>query len=306
MTPPPMKLELTADGAGLRLDTPPLSTEGLTLSITGNKGSGKSNTLAVIAEESHRIGIPFIYYDLNGDCASLRELGDDVLVIGNRKNRTHPLRQAHYDLDAIANNPTEYIRLVLEDGYSMCVDLSRSASPEPVSAFTNLLRAHFNLAELFRTPVTVIVDEAHRLAPQMGADDEQKASLKVMQDVATDGRKRGMLFVTATQRATYLHKSVIFGANVRLFGKITWLDDFKRLREYLPPAFNHPRQGFNKMKSLRGGEFVIVSDQKFGVVQVKLRETTDLGKTPAFTRRAKKQRPSLQQLQLPIMERADN
>lgn len=302
----PMKLELTADGAGLRLDTPPYSEEGLTLSLTGNKGSGKSNALAVIAEESHRIGLPFIYYDPNGDCASLRELGDDVLVIGNRKNRTHPLRQAHYALDAVANNPVEYMRLVLEDGYSLCVDLSRSASPEPVAAFARLLRAHFNLAELFRLPVTVIVDEAHRLAPQMGADEEQKASLKIMQDVATDGRKRGMMLVTATQRATYLHKSVIFGANVRLYGKITWLDDYKKLRDTLPPGFNHPQRGFGKMKALRSGEFVMVAEQRFGVIQTKLRETFDLGKTPAFTRRAKKQRPSLQQLQLPIKEDAHN
>ncbi|MCG3208651.1 MAG: hypothetical protein FOGNACKC_02263 [Anaerolineae bacterium] len=295
----PMKLELTASGLGLRLDTPPYSEEGLTMSLTGNKGSGKSNTLAVIAEESHRIGVPFVYYDPNGDCASLRELGEDVLVVGNPRHRGHPLRQAHYALDTVARDAGDFIKMVLEDGYSLCVDLSRSASPEPVAAFARLMQLHFLLAELERVPVMIIVDEAHRLAPQMGADEDQKASLKIMQDVATDGRKRGMMLVTATQRATYLHKSVIFGANVRLYGKITWLDDYKKLRDTLPPGFNHPQHGFGKMKALRSGEFVIVAEQRFGVIQTKRRETFDLGKTPAFQRRARP-RPSLQQLQLPI------
>lgn len=300
----PIKLELTTEGVGLRLDTPPFSEEGLTLSITGNKGSGKSNTLAVLAEESHRIGVPFIYYDPNGDCASLRELGEDVIVIGNLKNRAHPLRQAHYDLETAARSAVDFIRMVIEDGYSLCVDISRSASPESVEAFTRLMRAHFYLADIHRLPVLVIVDEAWRVAPQMGADEFQKDSLKVMQDVSADGRKRGMLFVTATQRATYLHKSIIFGANVRLFGKITWLDDYKKIKEYLPPGYNHPKHGFGKMKGLHGGEFVVISDQKFGVIQVKRRETTDLGRTPAFKQRVKKERPSITQLQLPLRSEA--
>jgi DNA helicase HerA-like ATPase len=294
-----MKLELTAEGAGLRLDTPPYSEEGLTISLTGNKGSGKSNALAVLAEEAHRIGLPFIYYDPNGDCASLRELGEDVLVVGNVAHRGHQLRQAHYPLNAVARDAADFIKMVLDDGYSLCVDLSRSAAEEPVAAFTRLMQAHFALADFNRTPAMILVDEAYRFAPQMGADDDQKASLKTLQDVATDGRKRGMMLVTATQRATYLHKSVIFGANVRLFGKITWLDDYKKLRDTLPPGFSHPKHGFGKMSALGRGEFVIVSEQRFGVIQMKRRETVDLGKTPAFERR-QKTRPSIQQLQLPI------
>lgn len=132
----------------------------------------------------------------------------------------------------------------------------------------------------------VIVDEAQRLAPQMRADALQKESKKALSMVAADGRKRGMALVTATQRATYLDKSVIFGANVRFFGKMTWEDDFKRIRSYLPPGFSHPVHGFNKMRSFRSGKFIFIgADNQVGVIQLMKRKTKDLGVTPSFKRK---------------------
>ena len=70
-----MIIRLSDDGAQIDLSKPPYDTEGLTCCLLGNKGAGKSNALAVMAEEFHANQIPFIFYDPNGDAASLRQPG---------------------------------------------------------------------------------------------------------------------------------------------------------------------------------------------------------------------------------------
>lgn len=298
-----IRLSKTADDQyiGLNLISSVYADEGLTVSIVGNKGSGKSNALAVLSEEAHRNGLPFIYYDVNGDACSLRQLDQNIRVIGDPQNPLHRIRRADYHINEAIKNPRKFIKMMLADGKSLVVDMSYTdAHPEPIEVFPLLMMAHFKLSLTYREPCMVIVDEAQRMAPQTGADDVQKESKRALSMVAADGRKRGMALVTATQRATYLDKSVIFGANVRLFGKITWEDDFKRIRSYLPPGFSHPVHGFNKMRKFRSGQFVFVgADDQVGVIRLIKRSTKDLGVTPSFKR---KKQEADERVQLSLFE----
>lgn len=286
-----MKIVLTTDGAGLNLLASPYLTEGLSLSIIGNKGSGKSHTLAVLAEEAHRNHLPFIYYDVNGDAASLRQLGDDVLVVGRAQSDT--MRNAHYVIDDVVKSPADYIRLVLQDGFSLVVDLSGRAIEEKAYFFATLAEAHFEISESIREPVMALVDEAHIFAPQKRVRGKQVESLDMFTAIMSDGRKRGILLALATQRATYLNKDVLFGMNVRLFGKITWYPDFETVRPYLPPGTR-----FEHLRGLATGYYYIVSENAYGKLHIKPRTTPDLGGVPVIRTRRRKARPSAQQLQL--------
>jgi DNA helicase HerA-like ATPase len=289
-----MRIQLS-DDVTLDLAGPPYDTEGLTVCILGNKGSGKSNTMAVIAEEAHRNQIPFIYYDPNGDAVSLRELGDDVLTIGNP---AHPqqIRRADYPLEVTLAEAGDFVQMVLRDGYSLVVDLADQESPaHPLDVFTALLNRHYSQAGRLRLPAFVLVDEAQAFAPQSGADKEEKVSRRVLRKVAADGRKRGMLLAVATQRPTYLDKALIYGANVRIFGKCTYFPDFEDIRNYTPTSFQ-------QLRALRSGEVYIVSEHALGKTQIKRRQTTDLGRTPAFQARARGKRPGKKQLQFSFME----
>lgn len=268
---------------GIDLSKPPYADEGLTLAILGNKGSGKSNLLGLLAEQADSHGLPFIFFDVNGDAASLRELGAHVRIVGDPDNPLHPTRRAHFSLAQAISNPNLFVDMVLREERSLVVDLSYSDQvEEPLWAFERLAAAHFKMAGRLRKPVMVVVDEAQRLAPQMGADDVQKACKKTLTAITADGRKRGIALVVATQRATYLDKSVVYGANVRMFGKTTWEPDFKSIRYYLPPGFSHQIHGFNKLQNFRSGEFIIVSPKTWGVVRVNRKKTSDLGTTPVF------------------------
>lgn len=282
-----------SDRVHLNLMQPPYDTEGLTGILLGNKGSGKSNTLAVLSEEAHANQVPFIYFDPNGDAASLRELGEDVIILGNT-NHDEKIRRADYDLDLALRDPGQFIELALRDGYSMVVDLTDSGVGDynPLEVFTALVNKHFTLAGRRREPCFILVDEAHVFAPQSRASKEETDSRRALGRVANDGRKRGMMLIAATQRATYLDKRIIFGANLRLFGKITYHPDYEVVKHYVPASFT-------QLRTLKSGEVYLVTGGLMGKTRIKLRRTTDLGKTPAFTRRQRKPRPSkIKQLQL--------
>lgn len=302
-----MFIKLTTDGQGLDLTQPPFDTEGLTACLLGNKGAGKSNTMAVLSEAAHAAGIPFIYYDPNGDCLSLAELGPDVLTIGY-PDRPGKLRQAQIELGLARRDAARYLKMVLEEGRSLAVDLSKQRVIEeedyahPLNVFMALAQEHFHQADRLRTPVLVLVDEAPVFAPQSGGNKVELASRKLLRLIAADGRKRGMALIVAAQHAAYLDKSLIRGSNLKMFGKLTHFPDFDAIKYDLPPGYSHPKHGFPKLKKLRSGQTIIVTDGLFGQIQVRRRTTTDLGKTPAFTSRRK---PSAEpttgtQLTLPI------
>ena len=288
-----MKIELTGGGAGLKLDAPPYDTEGLTMCILGNKGSGKSYLLAVMAEEMHRNQIPFVFFDPNGDAISLAELGDDVVTIGN-PNHDEAIRRADYPLSVALREKRDFVKMCLKDGYSLVFDLNDSGQDDyvPLQVFTAIIDEHYRQSGRLRTPCGIIVEEAHVFAPQSGANKYERQSRRALGRVASDGRKRGEILVTATQRVTYLDKRIVFGANVRVFGKITYWPDYKVIREYAPYSFN-------QLREFKSGEVAVVANGNFGKIQVKQRRTTDLGRTPAFKPRAQRARPSkAEQLQL--------
>ncbi len=281
-----MQLEL-AHGVQIKLTEPPYETEGLRMAIIGNPGMGKSNIMAVLAEEAYSQGIPFLFFDPNGDACSLRELGPDVVVVGH-PGHDEPLRRAHYPLSEVGKDGPKLVRMLLEDDYSLVVDLSDQDDPDLAQfAFARLVNEHFRLAGKMRTPALVLVDEAHIFAPEGRADEAETASRKALFKVAHDGRKRGMMLVVASQRSTFLSKRVIFGSNVRIFGKTTYRPDYDQVvRKYLSVV------SFQQLLHLRTGEVFLVGENimgesNLGKVQVKRRKTTDLGRTPVIRARKK-------------------
>jgi len=284
-----MRLILGANGEGLTLTAPPYSTEGLTACVLGNKGSGKSNTMAVIAEEMHRNQIPFIYYDPNGDCLSLAELGDDVLTLGN-PDHPDPARRANYPLRAAHNDPRGFIQMVLADGYSLAVDLSAGPEETGLELLAALLRMHYHLAGHNRRPAGLFVDEAWRFAPQSKGSPLETATKAALRQISFDGRKRGMMLTVATQRITYLDKALVFGCNLRIFGKITYWPDYEAIKHYIPATFH-------QLRNLESGEAWLTAAGAMGKLNIKRRATPDLGQTPAFTV-APGPRPNKQNLQL--------
>lgn len=288
-----MKLQIaTQSNVYLDLLRKPFLTEGMQMSILSNMGGGKSNGLAVLAEAAHGEQIPFVYYDPNGDAASLRELGDDVIVVGNPADEG--LRKPHYSLNDMLFSPKDFMELVLKEGFSMVVSLAGMDLQGQAEVFAVLAEAQFFVAGQHRRPHLTIVDEAHRFAPQ-SPKGTQKESLAQMVAFSSDGRKRGIMQAICTQRSTYLNKDCLFASNIRLFGKTTYKPDYQNIREYLPQDVT-----FKDLVNLNSGEFYMITTDQCQKFRFRLRTTTDLGGTPVLTEVKKLPRPSLKQLEMLI------
>jgi len=86
---------------------------------------------------------------------------------------------------------------------------------------------------------------------------------------------------------------VLFGMNVRMFGKITWHPDYEAIKPYLPPG-----TGFEVLRNLETGRYYLVSPNAYGQIVIKARQTRDLGGTPVMRQRSARARPSVSQLRL--------
>ena len=281
--------------AQINLLRPPYVTEGLTATLLGNKGCGKSNTLAVLCEEAHSQQLPFVFFDPNGDANSLAELGNDVIVIG-QVDHYEEARRAFYPLEMGASNAAQLIDLVLDEGYSLVIDLTEAVSDElPYIVMYNMLYYLFKVQTQKRTPVLLIIDECHLYAPQNKGNNRQTMTKSILNRIASDGRKRGIMLITATQRMTALTKDIISKANLLFFGKISHFDDYRnRVKPYID-------QPFRTFEGLRSGHLFIKSENRSGLVYMKRRKTTDLGATPKIVATEKKKaRPDKRNLQISL------
>lgn len=284
-----MLLRFSADGGGINLSKPPFKNEGLTVSIVGNKGSGKSNLKVCFAEEFHANRLPFIYFDRNGDAMSLTELGKDVVTIGNTKH-PDPARRADYTQWQAMKSPELFTEMLLQTGYSLVVDCTQHhLDLEPASIVAKLLGEVYQQSTFTRNTAGVFIDEAHEFAPQSGASKEQKQSSKAIKAISTDGRKRGLCLFTSTQRPAMLHKNIIFSANIRFFGKLDWYPDFDVLRHYFP-------QSFGQIKEFETGKFHCSFAKNHFTFMARRQRVTDLGQTPAFVSRAEPRPDKTEQL----------
>lgn len=269
-----MLLNLSAQ-YNLNLAGPPYSQDGFRLIALGNPGAGKSTVLAVLAEEVHASGLPFIAVDVKGELGALAALGDDVLLVGH-PDHPQPARRAHLDRRLVLRQPGRFARHVLNDHYSLVLDLSGQPRAAGVEQFTALITAVYEYAQLEPRPVMLLIDEAHNFAPQGRATKSQAESGAVLDLVMSEGRSLGLLTALATQRPQEINKAVISPCNVRLFGKMTLEIDYLAIQRYLPPGY----RSFRRLKSFLPGQFVLWTADYWELIRVRSRQTPDWGQTP--------------------------
>lgn len=244
------------------------------LAIFGMRGSGKSYTCGVIAEELARIGQPFIVIDIMGEYYTLREKFP-VLIVGLKATDytdLHGLRPEHAEPLA---------KLVVENGLSLVLDLSRGTMLEKVSFLADFLEALYKVEEEARRPYVLIVDEAHRIAPEKGLprlDRISKALKKAfywLYEIAATGRHIGIGLVITVRRPAEISKSVLAQAEVKIVHKLTDPTDLKKLHEEgLPSELDEV------VRSLEPGEAVVLGLGEPFVTKIKERACSHGGETP--------------------------
>lgn len=263
--------------------TLPLEAITETIAILGIRGSGKTNTAVVYAEELLAAGQQIVVIDPTDAWWGLKSSKDGqkpgfaVVVLGG-KQQNLPL--ASTDGKLVAD-------FVVEQGASVVCSLRGFESKQQELAFTTafLRRLYFLKGQQERpTPLALFIDEASRLVPQrvMGED---AACVGAVQQIVRQGRSSGFGVVLIDQRAATVNKDVLAQLEMLIVHRTTGPQDRKALREWVQQHDTESREGafLDSLASLNQGQAWFWSPgwlNLFRKVDVRERKTFDSSRTP--------------------------
>ncbi|MFT3767703.1 MAG: DUF87 domain-containing protein [Minicystis sp.] len=249
--------------ADLRLDLADYARTGLRVGIWASSGRGKSFGVGVLCEELLAAGIPVIALDPEGEIFTLRERFR-VLVLGGD----------HADLPLPSGEQSAALALAkaLDEGIGLVLDLSdRATSRAQQEAALPFLERLWVLLSERRTPAALVVEEVHVFAPQSGSS----STSDILHRFAKQGRKRGVILVTASQRTQAVSKELMSQLNFQAIGGFEIERDYDAVKAIVA---GHP---FEEFRALGVGEFFFAAEGRFD--RWRPRHTTHGGDAPSFT-----------------------
>ena len=186
--------------------------------VTGSSGSGKSWLLRLIAEQAIP-RVPVLLLDPEGEYSTLRERHDLVLV-----GEDGDVRPSVSAAPMIA-------RKLFELGVSAVVDLYALKLDERRDFVRGFIGALMAAPRSTWHPCLLLLDEAHRFCPERGGGSSSATDAVI--SLLSQGRKRGLGTVLATQRLSKLHKDAAAEATNVLVGRTTLDVDVARARDLL-------------------------------------------------------------------------
>ena len=247
----------------LRLSLADYARTGLRAGIWASSGRGKSFGVGVLCEELLAAGIPVVALDPEGEIFTLRERFR-VLVLGG----------VHADLPLPTGEPAVTLALTkaLDEGLGLVLDLSdRPTSRAQQEAAYPFLERLWSLLTERRTPAALVVEEVHVFAPQSGSS----VTSDILHRFAKQGRKRGVVLVTASQRTQAVSKELMSQLNFQAIG------GFEIERDYDAVKAMVDGHSFEEFRALPVGEFFFSSVARFG--RWRQRHTTHGGDAPSWT-----------------------
>ncbi|MFW3146989.1 MAG: helicase HerA domain-containing protein [Thermoplasmatota archaeon] len=236
--------------------------------VVGMSGSGKSHLIGVICEELSENGTSFVIIDPEGEYSSLKEKYE-VVWAG---------KDLEADVKLSKNSVKKLAQAVVNQGARLILDTSDSEnSAEEMEVISNFLDHFYKLETEEKRPITVIVEEADRFAPQFGGEKVQR-----LLEISRRGRKRGIGLMIATQRPQMVDKNVLSQCGNQLIGKLRTKNDLKAVDLFFASS-----ERLKSLPELRLGEFYALGEfnPQGGLLKVKGRTTSSLGSTPKSKKR---------------------
>ena len=261
--------------------------------ILARKGAGKSYLARLIAEQLLKAKIQVVIVDPKGDWHGIRSSADGngpgfpIVILGGEHGDI-PLEPSAGELTAA---------FVIENRLNVLIDLSDFRKHEVATFMAFFLETLYRMKakEQYRTPMTLIVDEADAIAPQnpkgnrqSGVFDNSARMLGAAEDIVRRGRQRGMGIILVTQRAAVLNKNVLTQTSVLMLLCTTGSQDIDAVDEWIK-KHGQPKERAEVMDSIaslqRGQAWVWAPgwpDENgiFKRVQVGTITTFDSGATP--------------------------
>lgn len=186
--------------------------------IVGNSGAGKSRLARRMMEQAAG-RVQIIVIDVEGEFSTLRDRHDFLLAGRGGEVPAEPRSAALL------------ARRVMEQSVSTVVDLYDLKLDQQREFVRQFLDALLELPKDLYHPVLVVVDEAHKFAPEKGSGEAVSTASVIA--LMSQGRKRGLGGVLLTQRISKLHKDAAAEANNVAIGRVVLDVDQKRAADAL-------------------------------------------------------------------------
>lgn len=210
--------------------------------IIAKSGYGKSYAARVIIEEGIPLKIPMVVIDPQGAYDNLKEFAY---------------------VDASKTNMAKLGELAAKHGGLLVIQLKKLTIPEQEKAVDDFLTAYRK--NVTKGIQTIIIDEAHKFAPEMDNPDVKQTVRSMFQENRSDG----LGCIAITQRPARLDKTVLSQSDNLLLGHVNSHADKQAIGNYLDD-----KHEVEKLASLDKGEFWIYGFGKDAPAQEKVRETT--------------------------------
>lgn len=238
---------------------------GESVAVLGIKGSGKSNTAAVVAEELLEAGVPLCIIDIAGEYYGLKEKYQ-VLVAGKSPN---------VDVEVEPGKASEMAEFSLRKSMSVILDISGYWKSDRFDFLKNYLEHLWELAGELRRPYQIIVDESHNFSPQQGSTPVSE----VLTMMATEGRKRGLGIVMIGQRSARIDKDILTQAGILFLHRVRHPADVSVYIDILPKERKWVK---SETASLKTGQAIVMYGDEIVVAQMREQHTFHAGYTPGM------------------------
>jgi hypothetical protein len=269
----------TLDLGGLAL---PLDVVTRTALVVGQKGTGKTSTAVVMAEEASAAGARFAVIDPTGAWHGIRSSADgdgpglDCVVMGG----------FHGDVPLDPGAGEIVARLIVEDGYSVVCDLERMHLENQALFVADFTEAIYHLC---RSAVTVLIDEARRFVPQAAGkrgdstvDDLVKRCRTAIVDIVQLGRRKGLGSVLIGQRLTNIAADAREQADLLIIHRLLGANDRKMIATWLEDAGADAAAILEQIPTLKVGQAAVLAPEVgvLGVFDIRAKRTFDSSATP--------------------------
>lgn len=253
----------------------PLDAVTQTFGVLAVRGAGKSNLAAVLAEEMHAAGLPFVAIDPVGSWWGLRSNSD-----GKGPGLAIPIFGGeHGDVPLDRGSGEMLADLIAEKRLSCVVDLTSFDSEAAKKSF--LLAFATRLYRKNKDPLHLFLEEADDYIPQRPMRDETHL-LRAWENIVRRGRARGIGLTLISQRSAALNKNVLTQIETLFALRTTGPQDRNAIEEWV----KYHAQSRDLLESLSGladGEAWCWSPhwlQRMERVHIRRRWTFDSGATP--------------------------
>ena len=221
------------------------------IAVLGKTGAGKTfATKGAIVEPLLEAGKRVAIVDPTDAWFGLRSSasgpgeGFKILVLGGD----------HGDLPLTPNGGAAVARLVVEQGVNLVACTKHLMVGERTRWFIDFAGT---ISRLNRTPLHLVLDEAHNFAPQGKVPDPDTGRmLHIANALASEGRSKGIRLAMLTQRPQKLHKDMLTSADTLVAMRVLAPHDRKAVEEWIQGC-GEPGKGkevLNSLASLSRGE----------------------------------------------------